>query len=605
MASFLDTVSKKVGEVANAEGSFKKDSSQYRKIGATTSFARVIYWHYEVQNFGVASSVDFSLGNSSKTVMEVTEGTLEAELTEVSVHKTMSNSSGSFSITVLPNKNWKQYISPGDWLAIYLYSDTKEYTKDKTTRNMVMFGNVDRVSRTRQREEDSDKIIVRYVISGRDFGKVFEDTETFFNPYLIQTVSSQVLLNTAGIPFSGNPSQLVNSILDVFLGSKGASLSNTAIGKGKTEPLNQWIIPSGAASLFKRQEKIKSGKDSLSFAADIIGAVATLSGLSSAFGQDGVHFDDIMQRLLEQDLPGEKERNMIGKGQPLWSCLKRSSNDVVNDLYCELVRDNKGIAAPSIVLRPHPSSAFFKDTMGMLNNHYKALQDYPTVDIDPSEIKYEDLGRDSNSRINMVWLSAIQSKYGRVNELANVQMGQKGGIGNPMVQIESIKRYGLKRVDRELAFVYPTRGGKSQSLNVNIDLYKSFLEQLFDANVYNHLYETGTMVSVGNNKAEIGKALKILSSTTHLIKNNDKIYYIEGYSHTWTFPGQWETEWQLTRGQFANRYNPFIDASENDSGKLDTEFSSNYLVKTQTSRDGSIPIAGTLGVSADILKGMA
>jgi len=262
----------------------------------------------------------------------------------------------------------------------------------------------------------------------------------------------------------------------------------------------------------------------------------------------------------------------------VWSILKRESNDLVNALYVELIRNGSKVE-PSIVLRPHPNSVFFKDKPGKLNNSFWKLSEYEEILINTSDVKYENLGKDGNSRINMVWLTARQSKDTRVNDLAYIG-STKDGIGLPMFQGESINRYGLKTLEQTLDFCYDS--GESNSSSVSIDLYRSFINQIYDMHIYNHLYETGSMVTRGIKDAQIGSCLRVINEGTGV--DLDRLYYIKGYTHTWTFPDQWETEFQLTHGQFNSKDKPFIDSDVADGGRPDEDMVRRYLVKTNIPR---------------------
>ena len=116
--------------------------------------------------------------------------------------------------------------------------------------------------------------------------------------------------------------------------------------------------------------------------------------------------------------------------------------------------------------------------------------------------------------------------------------------------------------------------------NTSVELYRSFINQIYDLNAYNHLYETGSITSIGDSRAQLGTCLRIRSD----FDDDDRLYFVEGYSHTWTFPNQWETEWNVTHGQFDNETNPFIDIDESDGGQADNETNRRYLVKTNFSK---------------------
>ena len=98
------------------------------------------------------------------------------DLLSINTSKDMSYPSGMFTLKLAPSKNWKKKIKNGDWLEIFFSNDGEKRLK--------FLGNVDRVSRTREVDAKTGAMSVRYMIFGRNFGKVFEKTNIYYNPCL-------------------------------------------------------------------------------------------------------------------------------------------------------------------------------------------------------------------------------------------------------------------------------------------------------------------------------------------------------------------------------------------------------------------------------------
>lgn len=545
-----------------------------RKIASTTSHARVAYWHYRSQAFPFASSL--KPPTSESNVFAVDQGIIETEIESISTQKSMREPSGTFDITLLPSRNWRQVLAPGDWLVIYLFNSVEEKFQFHN-KNVVMFGNVDRVARVRQKDQQTDKTTVRYHISGRDFGKVFEDTDVFFNPYA-GVFKNPALINTylqqRGLPLAGTPAEFVSDLIDVFLSADGAQLHNPDLGPAATEPLNQWKIPTEVSQFFQG---------------------------------GGTSFHDVLAKAIDEDLPGYKSRSVLtpNSNGGLWGQLKKNANELVNHLYCDLVREDGGAVKPTITLRSIPTSPFFIDIPGQLEGTSASLQDLAEesfVEISPNEIMYENIGRDGNYRFNHVWVvPKLADKSAAVNQFANAM--NLGGIGLPMQSTESMQRYGMKKYDGVLEFIY-----KQQNKDINLDilLYKSFLNLIYDLHAYHHCYETGSLETSGVLEAELGKVLRVASPNAQsvasgiagvpgqLVGSPAKLYLIEGYQHEWKFPGQWVTTFQVTMGQWENRAAPFIDLPPEDFGQFDSDFDKTSLVKTVVRRPGNAPVTASL-----------
>ena len=562
--------------VGTRDTPFSSFPAQRRLIGSRTSFVSIKYFHYAKQNFGTSTNVNPG-AFSDATVFQTMTGIIEEEITSMKVSKNITQPAGTFEIHLRPTQNWKTVLSPGDWVAIYIFDKYKQKTTvgDTDTTNLIMLGNIDRISRSLQKDAVSDKVALQYVISGRSSAKALEETDIWFDPYVTQEQTLDVALRTAGLEITGNPSTLVSKVLDVFMGP-GAQL-----GDKRTSPLQQWRIP---------QE------------------LARLMGVTDfALGGSKASYYDILDTVIFPGLPGFKDRNMLSpeSSGSVWEMMHRSSNELVNELFVEEVRNDQGQAFPTLILRPRPLNTPFFNATGAassqfgsddkkirpaLKGAYQTLQNLGTtsfVEISPAEIMYEDLGKDDHSRMNMFWLRVQQSYEYAYSHVANVK---NTTLANPVFQRDSIHRYGLKRFDQMLDFcrVEGANSTAVQALEPNIALFQAFMAQVYDMNYANHLYDQGTISCTGVLEAELGKALVVLNDPT-IANSRKKLFYIEGYEHEWTFPSAWRTTFTVTHGQFAMNDNKdlniFVDAiGPNDFGAADTTITTAYLAKTGTEK---------------------
>lgn len=543
---------------------FASYDANKRYISSRTSSVTIYYYHWDKENFGTSTNVQtdeqlkFMLSESTKC----TVGKIEEAIESCTVSKNIEQPSASFNFSLFPTKNWKQEISPGDWILVYFHSSLEKTPDEPTsTQGLVLIGNVDRIARVIQKDDETDTTTLRYTVSGRNFGKVFEQTDIWYDPYTTQEATLDIALRTNGLELVGNPTKQVNAAIDVFLGKGGQ------FGDKKTSPLGQWILPSRLVRLF---------------------------GSSSS-----TSFESILRREIQEKLPGFKPRNMTtpNSNGSLWETLKRSSNDIINGLYLEEVRYSDGTVKPTIILKPRPyqtpfftatkadTSQYGKDdsvSKAALNGAYKSLQDLSResyVEILQSEIIFENLGRDDHSRINMLWFTTTLEYQYLLNSNSNLAATAKGSISNPTFSRPSIMRHGLRRMDTVLEFchVEGPDGIAVKGPQRNIDLFKSFAGQLYDMNYANHLYEQGTIECTGVLEAELGKALVITG------KGTTKIFFIEGYEHKWHFPNAWTTIFTVSKGQFRNdesALNIFIDVADDDYGSPDASLDFTYIAKT-------------------------
>ena len=535
------------------------------------------------QNFGEASNIRSNFRES--TVFDINQFTIEEEVKSLKTSKSLDNPSGTFNISLFPTQSWKEKIAPGDWVAIYMFNRLETRTAGPIdSRNLVMLGNVDRISRNLEREEDSDKIKLKYEVSGRSFGKVFEDINVWYDPYANQDILIDVALRTAGLEMTGNPTSQVTQLLNVFLGN------GQQFEKEKTSPLNQYRIPTAVAAIFNK--------------------TSTRGVVSSNVLRDNPSFYDILVQKIEPGLPGYRDRNMISAEDNgnLWENLQRASNDLVNEIFLEDVRGSDGTARPTIVLRPRPlNTPFFDSQFGLeknqvkprLNGKFKTLQELAEesfVEISQGEIFLEDLGRDDHSRFNMFWLTSNRSE--QWNQSTYSHLRSVGAVGNPFVLRESVTRHGLKKMTSQWDFDRVDKNGGSAK-NRETDLFKAFMVQNYDQNYANHLYDAGTIETSGVLEAELGKALVLLPDAN--TNNKKKIFYIQGYEHEWSFPNTWRTMFSVTHGQFKTQdLNIFIGLGigtkdNSDRGTLDKAFDSAYIAKTQTNNKDKNPASKSEG----------
>jgi len=560
-------------------GRFKLDNR--RSIASRSCFASVVYFHYKNQNLLNAFTTNRDRNDPNADEMAVETGIIETEISSLRVAKSLTSSS-TFQLTLLPSKNWKQVLSPGDWLMIYIHDNSSLNKGDESiqdTKNLIMLGNVDRVSRSLQKDKETDKTTLRYVVSGRGIQKVFENTDIWWNPYLATDKEMDVILRDAGLEILGNPSILTNNLLEVFLGSGGE------FDGGKTSDMGMWLIPPSLERAMRAPVTFSARFDSNpnpGVSTDSVPDSARFDGVATA---EFPRFYDILDIQIENHLPGFKQRMMLtaNSNGSLLELLQRSSNSLVNELYFEEVRDSSGYVRPTIVLTPRPvQTPFFESKSDGLKGHYKSLQELGEtnfVEILQSEILYEDLGRDDHSRFNLWWMNTDSNMEGVTN--AQADRNKTTGAINPILSSKSIHRHGLRRWTHLMEFCHAS--GVGSSTQSDLVLFQGFMEQLYDMNAFNHLYDSGTIECTGILEAELGKALIVKADTA--MESPDKIYYIEGYEHSWSFPSTWRTTFTLTHGQwFTTGINIFIDAGRSDYGKLDDALSSTYVAQTFTSK---------------------
>lgn len=416
------------------------------------------------------------------------------DVLQVMTEKNMSNPSGTFSFKIAASKNWKKKIRPGDWLTISF--------SNKGRSRVKMLGNVDRVSRTKEVSE-SGTLVTRYMVYGRDFGKVFEKTNIYFNPYFSRDIFANNVLLKDGIIFTGSPDDVIKTLLSVFLGA----------GTKEIDELQQWYIPDTLKRDVLKNQTVESSK----------------SGGSSFF--------DLLDQSGIEDTIGYKAYKSVSNLQGfLWNILKQNSHASINEMFLELKHDSSNnIQRPSLILRPLP---FTREDFNLPKNvgNITLFKDLERVQVTDKEMFFEDLGESDHVRFNFIFMTSANTDYFNRNTFADWTSGEV-----PVINQTSIQKNGLLMRTDVSEFANIADGIKEKfdpNLLKNLNLLLS--HWFSDA----HKLESGTVKLVGNLDIELGKALEI-----NYTKTNEKyLYYIEGYSNNWEYPGMWTTTVKLTRG---------------------------------------------------------
>lgn len=471
----------------------------------SVSSCRAIVFHY----------TKFPSDGGGAPNLEVQEISIEREIKSFEFSKTLGSASGSFTLELTANVNWKKAVFPTDWIMVYMSNagDSKE--------KLRLLGNIDRVSQFTTRN-DKGLLETSYVISGRDFGKIFEETRIWFNP------QNPVMLAPNLDLMVGTPAQIVDLILRKFLNAE----IPLDIFKGQPQ-LNQWFVP---------------------------------NALAIKFLANGNRFYNLLKSNINSKIQGNKSVFLTSLLQgALWQTIKNHSNDVVNEIFVELIDE-----VPTFVMRQKP---FTSDKVAFSTPEMVKFSSLPRIEITGEEIIGSDIGFSDQERFN-IFLLVPTSDMIKTETSINLLTTYTPSF--PAIEENSIKRHGLKNmyVDTEYAFQESKEG------NYNAKILHNWNRLIFDW--YNNavFYETGTLeIKKAHPDLCIGKALVIKDSQV----NENKIFYIEGYTDSWSYPGIWQQTVQLTRGQTLDKSGKIILSISDKSKTNSTIFTgqtSQLLAKT-------------------------
>lgn len=552
------------------------------------SSCNLVFYHWDDRNITKLS--ELSVANANPGLAPVGQAPFEGNLLErrrtiirndvirCSVSKAKSASSGTFTITLKRGKvvingqpqprdiNYLDVIHPGDWVMIYLKkSGSINIESTNANSGLKSIGIVENVRYVEIDDAETGKPRLEYIVTGRDFGKVFE-SDVFFNPLINQNTARAVLgvnflydenfsvkgrerpiTANAADPFS--PDRIVRKLVSFYLGS-GRDNDGTQ-NLSETSVTNQpWYIPSQFARRFfpngieKRHPTIS---DIINL--DKIGLQKYINGALNSVSQ----------------LPGQLQAlKALPSSGTVWSILQFFQNSAVNELYTELIPDNNNNLKPTLVLRQYPFSnktnhetnAFTADESFDNNNFLDPVRDIvprekktflvdlPRFEIVSSDIKEKNIGK---------------SDFERINHILVVPRGDTKNFNSNFiayVNTPSVQRHGVQSLQRQSIFVNDSTQNRIGDFRQVCRYYTSLMTDWF---FLNHLLYNGSIVIDGvNQHVQIG--------TNLYIRDIQQLFHIEGCNHIYNQSPDgvidYSIELTVTRGQFFDTAKAsFISAS--------------------------------------------
>lgn len=472
---------------------------------------------------------------------------IKNDVVRCSITKNKTTSAGQFSITlkrgkevkngIVQNKdiNYLELLNAGDWVMIYMKkSGSIKIGSTAFNSGLKMVGIIDNVRYVETDDEATGKPRLEYVITGQDFGKVF-DMDIFFNP-LLAPIASQILgakfnvdaaktlseLDRSDASKALTPDFVVKKLMSFYLG-----------GNKELDSLNStneaWYIPKSLALNFKPEFKNRS-------------AVAAVDVIST--DRIGLHKFSANKFLRADPLPGGTFFKSLPSTGTVWSVLEFVNNKIANEMYTELVRGSDGNLRPALIMRQLPYSnkknhetnaftqatKFGKSTGDSVSDADKTYMiDLPRVKINSSQIKDKNVGKSDFERINHLLVVPKSDVVQNLDELYQ-----------SVVNVPSIQRYGLKTYQAQTGYIFGMKFGNPTKA------CKYFIDLLIDWFFMAHQFYNGTIVIDGlDEHIEVGNNL--------FIEDIGQLYHIEAYNHVYEVNAEGDTSYRtsltVSRGQ--------------------------------------------------------
>lgn len=405
--------------------------------------------------------------DDTESAMDADELIEDNSIVGCSIFRDKSSPSGSFQLTLKPDKNYYNLVKPGDWVIIYL--DNIDEIDIKNLKGVKFIGVIERIARNRVTLNDGS-VINSFSINGAEWASVLINTEIFYNPYAPQPVLDYII-QQLGFKLEGSPLNFVNKIIDIFLGNGPDA--------GADVTLFLELIPPKLFTALKGSSRSKGGP---------------------------VCFNDIMIRDFDDDTDEgySTARNLaqVMNGS-LWNGIQQFQNKMVNEIFTD-IRDGQ----PHLIFRKMPLS---KDLV-------KHIKDEGIIEVSEKNILNYNLGTSSHEVYNFlsIYPNDILFKDSIYYSVANFL---------PYVAKDSTKRFGCRRADFDTDY-----GMDKPGTNPNLTTIRKWADELKEYWFNYYHLENGTIEIRGLYAFNLGRFIKIQEQKKIYLVNSINIDWNYGDS---------------------------------------------------------------------------
>lgn len=325
------------------------------------------------------------------------------------------------------------------------------------------------------------------VVEGRDVGMVFADTPIWFNVFLQANLGGQDMARIMRGRPDGTPDELIRRIVSGMLGVDGSYGGH-------------WRLPRGLAEAKRRGAggPRRQGNDFEGWIRYPDPATTELRGVT------------VVPGLI-----------MAPPAQSLWAFMDAWRNPPLNELWVDYIDQQ-----PEIRMREKP---FVNLTAGAKSPWF----DLTTHEVSPNEVGSFQI-RNGDNRVNFVMTQ---------QDMVPFQQIEQNAIFQPVVDRQSIRDHGLRRVEETLSYFQQDQGYLFDSTEWR-DLVLAW-------NALNHREWSGTMLIEGiRPEIRIGDRLKYLNRGRAKVPGlpAEVVFYVEAVTHSIDETPRSVTHVQVSRG---------------------------------------------------------
>jgi len=448
--------------------------------GSETSGAKVVFYPQKGDPIVVNSAQVSFDGRSNRDK--------KPSLLGVNTNKAMGAASGTWDITLKEGKHsvgdsFFNKITDDDWVDISFTRHGREWH--------TMRGLVDTVRRVRNVSGTGATSTIFSVV-GRDFGKIWEVTPIWFNPYSDNHLKGAASTQVFGIP------EIIGSPL---IGVQGFLLKFYKLLQG--EGTLVWRILKGMPNT--KEDFIQS----ITFPEDLYSEDFPIKGIN---------------------------QNFLMPGGMLWQLAKEWSDPTFNELFVDIVPINgtqtlaRGLPVTDTEMRVTLRNRPFPTAWAGRNSDYFNEQKIPLNLVHREQLVNDDIGRGGLERYNLfeavpLMQQELQKELGAV-------------LVMPLLHLGDISRHGIRRFDASTKYI--STDGR------DLVLGSRRRERVRDWYCLNQYLLSGTLnLAIGRPDIRIGSRIRIPGKQGPAA---DETYYVETVGHSWQFGGSTKSTFGVTRG---------------------------------------------------------
>jgi len=538
----------------------------------------------------------------SSDVHDVHETVLNTvSLMSIQTNKTKNAPNGTFSFTLAPYKNWVGFIAPGSWCAILMTQDDlpeiNKFTYKAKENELKFFGRINSVRCAVHVGENGERQTV-YVCEGEDWGSVFNSV-LYIDTSIRQPTESQVGIASTliygdvtnevvkGEVPPPSTTKNIEVLLDLW-GNQSSFLSgiDAAFDAAGGAGSNVILHPDAVYKIPKEAKKFL-GASSDSIANLVNNSDSLKTGILTGYDE----YSDTSESV------GIIDPNSVFGSNPIWSVMKDNSNEIVNEMFCDLrwvggkpklalykrvrpflTRDvspstSKGPASLDInsagdIVPVSPSEQLFDslsdDSGGSVLDSDKIVADISSklqyvrrVKIPKNEVLAFDAGTNWRDKLNFVEILPDESQFQYNGQSLGINTASKGYA--QIADSEAFGREGLKAAKFTSRF-YPL----DLQGNPNFYDFSAWCKVLAQWYFNSHNYLNGTIEFIGQNTfIGVGDNLLVDASIMGPKPNINRqqlanpgnsylLLHVESLSHNFSIDSNgtrhWSTTVQFTRG---------------------------------------------------------